>query len=270
MPEITAKDVMKLRQKTGLPMMACKEALERAGGDMDKAEEILRAEQKGKMDTRTERATAEGRVAVAVDGSKAAIIEVQTESDFTARNDQFVSMVDFIAKEALKLPSGPVSPNSGMTGRLDEVRIKTGENMKFARGEKLDGGRFGSYIHHDAKRGALVQVEVAGDGANVDEETLKGICQHIVAHVPPPVAVSEKDMDKATLDRVRTEAEAEAKASGKPPQIAEKIALGKVRKFLEENTLLDQRYIRDDTKPVKEILPKGVTVKRFVRYTVGA
>lgn len=263
--EISAKDVMKLRQKTGLPMMACKDALERADGDPAQAEEILRAEQKGKMDTRTERATAEGRVAVAVDGPKAAIIEVQTESDFTARNDQFVSMVEFIANEALKLPAGPVNPNPAMTGRLDEIRIKTGENMKFARGEKLDGGRFGSYIHHDSKRGALVQVE-----GEVDDETLKGICQHIVAHVPPPVAVSEGDMDKATLDRVRSEAQAEAQASGKPPQIAEKIALGKVRKFLEENTLLDQRYIRDDTRPVKDVLPKGVTVKRFVRYTVGA
>jgi elongation factor Ts len=265
MAEINAKDVMKLRQKTGLPMMDCKEALEKNAGNAGRAEEWLREKLKGKMDTRTERATAEGRVAVAVQGSKAAIIEVQTESDFTARNADFVSMVDFIAKEALKLPTGSVKPDQSMTSQLDAVRIKTGENMKFARGEKLEGGRFGSYIHHDNKRGALVQVE--GDA---DDETLKGICQHIVAHVPPPVAVSEQDMDKATLDRVRSDAQAEAQASGKPPQIAEKIAQGKVRKFLEENTLLDQRYIRDDTKPVKEILPKGVTVKRFVRYTVGA
>jgi len=255
---------MALRAKTGLPMMECKEALEKNDGDPAKAEAYLKEKLKGKMDTRTERATAEGRVAIAVAGAKAAIVEVQTESDFTARNDDFVGMVDFIAKSSLKKPAGPITPDAEMTGKLDSVRIKTGENMKFARGEALEGGSFGSYVHHDCKRAALVQVEGA-----VDEDTLKGICQHIIAHVPPPIAVSANDVPAAQLAQVRADAEKEAAASGKPAQIAQKIAEGKVRKFLEENTLLDQKYVRDDSKAVKEILPKGVVVKRFVRYTVG-
>lgn len=261
----TPKDVMSLRQKTGLGMMDCKEALAAAGGDAAKAEEILRAKLKGKMDTRTERAIAEGRVAVAIDGPRAVIVEVRCEGDFSSRNEMFVTMVNDVAKLALSYPAGPITPDAKMTKRIDDVRIVIQENMAFARGQKLEGGSFGSYIHHDNKRGALVQIDGAADAA-----LLKGICQHIVAHVPPPVAVSDKDVSAAEIAGIRAQAIAEAKETGKPEQIAQKIAEGRVRKFLEENTLLNQKYIQDDTKAVKDLLPKGVTIKSFVRYTVGA
>lgn len=264
MAEISAKDVMTLREKTGLGMMDCKEALLKNGGDMKKAEEWLREKMKGKMDTRTERATAEGRLGIAVQGAKASIVEVQTETDFTAKNPEFVAMVEAVAGAALAQPAGAVRPDGTISKRVDDVRIKTGENMKFARGVTLEGGTFGSYVHHDCKRGALIQVE-----GQADPELLKSICQHIVAHVPPPMSVSAEDMPAETLARVKSEAEKEAAATGKPPQIAQKIAEGKVRKFLEENTLLEQKFVRDDSKAIKELLPKGVKVLRFVRYTVG-
>jgi elongation factor Ts len=263
----TPKDVMKLREKTGLGMMDCKEALTVNQGDMTKAEEWLRAKLKGKMDTRTERVTGEGRVAIAISGSDAAIVEVRCETDFTARNDEFVAMVGDVVKLALKAPAGEIKADSAITKRVDDVRIKTGENMSFARGERLTGGSFGSYLHHDGKRGALIQVE-----GSADPEILTGICMHIVAHVPPPIGVSQADVPAAELDRVRKQGEQEAQESGKPAQIAQKIAEGKVRKFLEEATLLEQIYVKDPAgkMKVKDAVPKGVTIRKFVRYTVGA
>ncbi len=259
----TAKDVMTLRQKTGLGMMDCKKALIENNGSLEAAEEWLREKLKGKMDARTERATGEGRIGIAIEGSSAVIVEVRTETDFTARNDKFVEMVDGVVHNAMKLPAGPVSATPEMTKLIDEVRITTGENVNFARGEKLEGGAFGMYLHHDGKRAALIQIE-----GKADADLLKGICQHIVFH--DPMAVSEADMDATKMEKVRREAVSEAKETGKPEEIAKKIAEGKVRKFLEEHTLLNQKYVLDETKSVKEMLPAEVTVKRFVRYTLGA
>ena len=155
----TPKDVMALREKTGLGMMDCKAALTEAGGDMKKAEEILRTKLKGKMDTRTERVTAEGRIGIAIRGADAAIVEIRTETDFTARNPEFQKLVDDVANAALKLPAGPIKADAAITKRIDDVRIKTGENVNFSRGEHLKGGSFGTYLHHDGKRGALVQID---------------------------------------------------------------------------------------------------------------
>jgi len=266
----TPKDVMKLREKTGLGMMDCKEALTVNNGDMKAAEEWLRAKMKGKMDTRTERATGEGRVAIVIDGTNAAIIEVQCETDFTARNDDFNKMVKDVAAMALKAPVGPIKADAAITKRVDDVRITTGENMSFARGERLQanaGGGFGSYVHHDNKRGAIVQFE----GKAPPQDVLTGVCMHIVAHVPPPVAVDQAGVDAATISKIHAAGLAEAKEAGKPEQIAGKIADGKVRKYLEENTLLDQKYVRDPAgkQSVRDALGKDVKIVRFVRYTVG-
>ncbi len=261
----TAKDVMSLRQKTGLGMMDCKRALSECGGDMTAAEHWLRKELKGKLQQRTERATGEGRIAVAIKGSQAAIIEIRSETDFTARNESFRAMTDDLATMALAQPAGPIQPDSAMTTRVDDVRLTTGENLVIARGEKLQGGGFGRYVHHDGKRAALVQI----DGA-ADEQLLTGICQHIVAHVPAPIGVSEQDVPAETLDQIRNDAMQEAADAGKPPEIVQKIADGKVRKYLQDNTLLNQKYVRDDTKTIKQLLPPDVTITRFIRYTVGA
>jgi elongation factor Ts len=187
---------------------------------------------------------------------------VRTETDFTARNEAFVKTVDEVATAALALPAGDVAATDDMAKQIDDLRITTGENVNFSRGVRLDGGSFGSYLHFDGKRAALVQVEGAADA-----DLLKGVCQHIVFH--DPHGISEDDVPAETIDRIRSEAIAAAKESGKPEQIAGKIADGKVRKFLEENTLLHQKYVLDDSKTVREILPGGVTITRFVRYTLG-
>jgi len=264
---ISAKDVMTLRERTGLGMMDCKEALIQNNGDMKAAEEWLRAKMKGKMDTRTERTTAEGRISTAIKGGEAVIVEIRCETDFTARNDDFQKMVKDVTNLAMQAPAGEVAASDAIKKRVDDVRITTGENMSYARGQHLKGEAFGSYIHHDGKRGAIIQIE----GGTADAELLSGICMHVVAHVPTPIGVEEKDVPADTMKQVQNAAIEEAKASGKPEQIAQKIAEGKVRKYLEENTLLHQKFVKDPAGKlsVKDVLPKGVKIVKFVRYVLG-
>lgn len=259
----TAKDVMALRKKTGLGMMDCKNALTETNGDPAAAEEWIREHLKGKMEKRTERSTAEGRIGVKIEGDQAVIVEVQTETDFTARNEAFLEMIRNVTDEAFTMPVGPVSANDAITKWIDDIRISTGENANFSRGDKIQGGHFGSYLHHDGKRAAIVQIE--GDA---NDDLLKGICQHIVFH--GPASISEDDLPAENIEAVKKEAIQEAKDAGKPEQIAEKIAEGKVRKYLEQNALLHQKYVHDETQAIKDILPGGVTITRFIRYTLGA
>ena len=258
----TAKDVMNLRQKTGLGMMDCKNALAEKDGDATAAEEWLRDKKKGKMDSRTERTTGEGLIAVAYGDGIAAIVEVQTETDFTARNEAFEKMVTEVANFALASNDGDVACTDEMTNLIDEIRITTGENANYARGQRYSGGHFGHYIHHDGKRACLLQVD-----QEVDTEALKGICQHIVFH--DPLGISEDDVPADLIEKIKSDAIQQAKDTGKNEEIAQKMAEGKVRKHLQENTLLAQKYVLDESKTVQEVLPEGATVKAFVRYTLG-
>lgn len=265
---INAKDVMALREKTGLGMMDCKQALIESGGDFNKAIELLRAKLKGKMDLRSDRPSSDGLVIIRTnaDGTAAAMVEISTETDFTARNEKTREAAEKIAVMALAGPAGDVSASKEMTDLIDNLRITTGENIKFRRGVKVSGGSVGSYVHHDSKKGVLLVCS-----AKVDEEIAKGVCQHITAHVPPPAGITEADIPASEVEKVRENAVKEAMESGKPREIAQKMVEGKVRKYLQEITLLNQKYVKDleGKKTVKEILPSGVTVQRFVRYLVG-
>ena len=261
---INSKDVMALRERTGLGMMDCKAALIESNGDMAAAEQKLREKLKGKMDTRTDRAAGEGCVAVAIAGNKAAIVEVRAETDFTARNPEFRSMADAVAKLAATGAAGAAVATDAIKKLVDDLRIKTGENLSFAGGTVVEGPGFASYIHHDGKKGALIVFS-----GSIPADIGTGICQHIVATTPPPVAVDDKGVPADLVKAKQDEAVAEAKASGKPEQIAQKMAEGKMRKYFEEVTLLGQKYVRDDKKAVKEILPAGAQILGFTRVTVG-
>ena len=157
MVEINAKDVMALRNSTGLPMMDCKKALAENNGDRVAAEEWLRKKLKGKMDTRTDRAAGEGRIAVAVKGDAAVIVELRAETDFTARNENFVNAVNAIASEALSGKAGDLVVTESGTKAIDNLRISTGENVSFARARKLEapGAKYGTYVHYDGKLGLI-------------------------------------------------------------------------------------------------------------------
>ncbi len=262
--KIDPKAVMVLRQKTGLGMGACKDALVEANGNAAEAEKILRERMKDKMDSRSERAAGEGCVVVAVNGGKMAVLDVRSETDFTARNDEFRAMAADLATMALSQASGAVSMSAEMTARLDDVRLKTGENVQFGKGVRSDAPAFAKYVHHDHRLAAVIAYE-----GELPEDVGVGICQHIAAHVPTPVAVDADGVCKDEVAKVRAAAQAEAVASGKPAQIAEKIAEGKMRKYFEEVTLLGQAYVRDDKVRVSSLLPKGTKILGFWRYVVG-
>jgi elongation factor Ts len=263
---ITAKDVATLRERTGVGMMECKKALQDANGDLQQAIELLRKRLKGKMEERSGRAAGEGAIAIASSGTAAAMIELRSETDFTARSEIFLATAQRVAQLALAGPAGDVKLTPEMESAIDDVRSKTKENVSLARGIKLEGGAVGGYAHHNRQLGALVQ----GQGP-LPAELLNGLCQHVTAATPTPVGVGEEDLPAEEREKQRLFAVEEAEASGKPREVAEKMATGKLRKWIDENTLLGQIYLRelDKKKPVRDFLPKGASLTRFVRYAVG-
>lgn len=262
---ISAKDVMALRKATGLGMMESKAALEEAGGDMQKAQDLLRSKGLAKMDGRSDRESAEGKVAVAVapDGSKGAIVEINTETDFTASNEAFVKLTQDVADLALQQDAGDVEKTDAMQALIDEVRLVTKENVQFKAGKVL-AGNVGSYIHFTGKIAVLIEVE--GDA---DDALLKDLCMHVSAASPTPLGVNEDEVPEDILAKEREIAKAQAIESGKPEEIAEKMVEGKIRKYLDSVVLTRQPFVKDDKKQIKDLLPKGTTIKQFARYQVG-
>ncbi len=268
MAEINAKDVMNLRNKTGLSMMACKAALAEVGGDPEKAEELLRKQLKGKMDSRTDRAAGEGRVLVVTnaDRSQAAIIEIRAETDFTAKAENFGTMLTKVANLVLAAPAGKVAASPAITAAVDEVRISTGENCSYARGEKLAGvpGSFAFYVHHDGKTASIVQ-SVGG----VNETVLKDVCMHVVAAVPRPQGLAASEIPADIVEKERKFRIDQAMESGKPKEIAEKMVEGGMRKFFEEIALLEQPFVKDPAKKIKDIVGGADKLVAFRRWQVG-
>jgi elongation factor Ts len=176
----------------------------------------------------------------------------------------FVAMANEVAGMSFDQPAGEISFEGKMTEMLDNVRITTNENVSFARGHRVDGKGFGRYVHHDGKLGVLVVFD-----GEVPEDVALGVAQHVAAHVPTPSAADSDALPAEMVAAKREEAEKDARDSGKPQEIAEKIAEGKMRKFFEEVTLLGQKYVRDESMQVRDILPKGVTVTNFYRMRVG-
>jgi elongation factor Ts len=273
---VTAKDVMSLRQKTGLGMMECKQALTETDGHVDKAMDLLRQRGLAKMDSRADRTSAEGRIGTLVspDHTKAAIVEVNTETDFTAGNDSFKAMVVAVTAQVLKQPAGPVAKTDAMQAAVDNVRLTTKENVQFARAHVLGGSpqsRVGAYLHFTGKVGVLVELQ-ADNPAAVSDELLNDLCLHVAAGTPTvALGVTDADIPADIVAKEKEIAKAQAIELGKPEAIAEKMVVGKVRKFFEDHCLILQPFVKDDTKKtrIKDILPKGVSIKAFVRYQVG-
>jgi elongation factor Ts len=265
---IDAKTVMKLRTRTGLGMMECKAALEATAGDEEAAIAKLRAELGAKMNERSDRAASEGTIAVATGAGEVAMIVLTSETDFAAKNDTFRGAAQKIADMALKGPVGDVTVTPAMQALIDNLRITIKENISFARGVKLAAGKVGSYVHHNGKVGVVV----TGEG-DLSDDLLKGLCQHLVAadgkgQWPAPLSIDATGVPADKLAEVKAAAVAEAAATGKPAQILEKIAEGKVRKWTDDNTLLGQVYIRemDAKKPVRDYIPKGARITAFKRF----
>ncbi|MEX2217931.1 MAG: translation elongation factor Ts [Phycisphaerales bacterium] len=271
MPEINAKDVMNLRNRTGLPMMDCKQALEATGGKVDEAEDWLRKKLKGRMEKRTERAAGEGRIAIASNpgSGTAAIVELKAETDFTAKNEKFVKAAQRLAELAMAAPgAGAVAPTPEMTAIVDDLRISTGENISIGRMQKLIGESgttaYGSYVHHDGKTGVLVQAT-----GSISDETLREIGMHITASPTRPLGVTVNDIPVAIVERERKFRIDQSLESGKPKEIIDKMVEGGLRKFFEEVALMEQPFIKDETKKVKDVVGGKAQIVSFYRWQVG-
>ena len=267
---ISAKEVMSLRNKTGLAMMECKKALTEAGGDIDKAEDLLRKKLKGKMEGKADRIAGEGRIGIATsdDGSKAVIVELKAETDFTAKNEGFIKATDELAALALNLDAGSMEPSDEMNAVIDNLRITTGENISIGRIELLtgEGGSttYGQYIHHDGKTGVLIQAQ-----GEVADDTLRQIAMHVAAAMPRPLGLSADDIPADMVAKEKKFRIEQAVESGKPESIAEKIVEGGMRKFFEEVALLEQDFVMDTSKKIKDLVGSGSSLSDFKRWQVG-
>lgn len=263
MAEITASMVKALRDKTGQGMMECKKALQQVDGDSEAAAGLLRKKGLAIAEKKSSRQTSEGLVAIKTDdaGGSAVMVEVQCETDFCARNDVFTSMVEQVASIAIQGDDGPVADDERIDQAIQQALAKIGENMKFVRGIKLSAPRLGSYVHHNGKVGVLVAID--GD---VSDETLSGLCMHIA--FADPIGITTDDIPADVVEKEKAFAIEQAKESGKPQAIAEKIVSGKMAKFLAGKALLEQPFVRDDKKKVKDILGDA-KILAFARYAVG-
>jgi elongation factor Ts len=272
MPEISASRVMELRQRTGLPMMECKKALTEASGDLAKAEQLLRIRSGAKASKAAARIAAEGIVGMAVtaDAKTAAMVELNCETDFVAKNEDFRAFANEIAQRILRERPSDVAALSGRTlasGETIEARRtalvqKVGENITLRRFVRLDAqGRVASYLH-GTRIGVLV------DYTGGSEALGKDLAMQVAA--TKPLAVSREQVPADVVERERSIAAARAAESGKPANIVQKMVEGALSKYLSEVTLLPQPFVKNDKETVGALVQsQGARVNGFVLYVVG-
>ncbi len=272
MAEITASMVKELREKTDAPMMECKKALTEAGGDMAKAEEILRVKLGSKAAKASARVAAEGVVGtwLAGDGKLAAIVEVNCETDFVAKNTDFLALAAKLAELVASKNPADVAALSALTidgktveATRTELVGRIGENLSIRRFVRIQAkGKVAQYVHGGSKIGVLVDV-VGGD-----ETLAKDLAMHIAA--AKPVALSKDQVPAELIEKERNIATAKAAESGKPADIVTKMVEGSVQKYLKEVTLFGQPFVKDDKQTIEQLLKaKGASVPAFTLYIVG-
>jgi len=288
MSEISASTVMKLRKMSGQGMMDCKKALAESDGDLEKAIDLLRKKGLATLSKRAERETSEGLVVcrVAADGKQAVMASLCCETDFVAKSDDFVAtsnkLLDYA--EACSAEKGAERVlDTELDGKkfntvFTETVSKTGEKMQvgdFQRFTVDECGLIGTYIHFNGKVGTMVLIETSDDntaGAENVRQTVADIAMHITA--TKPAALDKDGIDAETIEREKGIFGEQVK--NKPPEIIEKIVEGKMRKFFAENCLLEQPFVKDDSRSVGEVLADAAkqaggeaTIKEFVRFEVG-
>ena len=288
MAEISAATVMKLRKMSGQGMMDCKKALQEADGNIEQAMDTLRKKGLATLAKRAERETTEGLVVSksSQDGKTSVLATLCCETDFVAKSDDFVAMAQKLTDYAMVCPADQGAENileSLVDGKkfsdiLTETVSKTGEKTQVGDYAKyqLDGpGLISTYIHFNDKVGTMVQIETSDDNvaaADVLKQTASDIAMHITA--TKPMALDKDEIDSETIEREKSIFAEQVK--NKPANIIEKIIEGKMRKFFAENCLLDQPFVKDDSKSVAQVLADAAKqaggeakIKRFVRFEVG-
>jgi elongation factor Ts len=287
MAEITAAAVKELRERTGAGMMDCKKALGETAGDMEAAVDWLRAKGLSAAAKKAGRTAAEGLVGVAVEGNRGAVVEVNSETDFVAKNEQFQEFVKNVAQLALQTGGNVENlltaayPAGGTVEEALTNNIATiGENQSLRRSSVLEvvQGVVVPYVHNAVapglgKIGVLVALESAASA-----ETLQSIGKQIAMHIAAanPLALNGDELDPALIERERSIAIEKAKESGKPQNIAEKMVEGGLAKFRKENALLSQLFVMDNKTPVSEVIAaagkeagSAIELKAFVRFHLG-
>ncbi len=286
MAEITAALVKELREKTGAGMMECKKALSETGGDLEGAIDFLRKKGLSVAEKKAGRIASQGLVGVVVEGNKGAIVELNSETDFVARNAEFQAMLSKMLGAALatngdvEAMKNETADGKTMADTLTELIAKIGENMSLRRAAavSVENGVVVPYMHtavvpNQGKIGVLVALESTADkGALADLG--KKIAMHIAASSPRFLSVQDVDAD--TLAHEKSIYEEQAKASGKPANIIEKMVEGRIRKFHEEVVLLEQAFIMDPDKKIKDVvaaaakeLGTDVQLTSYVRFALG-
>ncbi len=286
MAEITATTVAKLRKMSGQGMMDCKKALTETGGDLDKAMELLRKKGLATLAKRAGRDTTEGRVVCQIsdDGKTAVIASLCSETDFVAKSEDFIAAAELLAECGFKATADSGAESlleTQVNGRrfadvLTDTISKTGEKVEvgdYFRYVLNGSGTFGSYVHFNGKVGALLEVETDGDAvAQAVQQTADEIAMHITAI--NPLGLDKDGIDPAVLDKERAIAAEQVK--DKPANIIDKIVEGKIGKFLKENCLLEQPFVKDDSVTVGQALANAAKdaggqakIKRFVRVEIG-
>ena len=278
MAEISASMVMELRQRTGLGMMECKKALQEAQGDLVKAEELMRIKSGAKASKAAGRIAAEGIVGahVAPDAKSGAMVEVNCETDFVSRNDDFVAFAKKVAQLVAERNPTDVAALSGLpldAGTVESLRQamvqKLGENISIRRFTRFaTAGRVAQYLHGGGRIGVTVEF----DGS--DDQVGRDIAMHVAAGAAPgairPVCVSRAEVPADLIEKERAIFTAQAADSGKPADIVARMVDGRINKYLAEVTLLGQPFVKNPDETVEKYLQsKGATVKAFTLYVVG-
>jgi elongation factor Ts len=262
--------VKELRERTGAGMMECKRALVETEGDMDQAVEQLRTSGQAKADKKSSRIAADGKVVIAVNGSRAAVVEVNSETDFVAKDENFIAFVDAVAKSALAsniadidaLNQATLDDGRTVEAARTELVAKVGENITVRRIDQVESDdQLGNYTH-----GARIAAIVSMSGGDAD--LARDIAMHVAAS--NPACIDESGVPGDTLERERRIFSEQAAESGKPPEIVEKMVTGRMAKFLKEITLVGQPFVKDPDVTVGKLLKNAnAIVTRFVRYEVG-
>ncbi|MEP0985343.1 translation elongation factor Ts [Ekhidna sp.] len=274
---ITAQDVNKLRQMTGAGMMDCKKALTEAEGDFEKAVELLRKKGQKVSASRADRETSEGVVFAKTNdaNTEGALIAFTCETDFVAKNDEFMQLGNQIAELAFAEKPASIDALNGMKlgeltvgDKIVELTGKIGEKLEVKAFEVVTGEAVVPYIHSNGKLG--VMVSLANTNGAAVEEAGKDVAMQIAAM--NPVAVDKDGVDPGVVEKEIEIGKEQARAEGKPENIIEKIAMGKLNKFYKENTLLSQSFVKDSSQSVTQYLDsvsKGMTVAEFKRVSIG-
>ena len=282
MADISAADVKRLREKTGAGMMECKNALVSAEGDFDKAEKQLKEKGLAALEKRAERATNEGKIFVKTKGSNAVLVELTSETDFVARNPDFIALGDAITDIALEKGLG--EPNDELNGMVAELATKIRENMTLKRLKLVKAApneHLTQYIHGDGKIGVVVKCE--SDNAEIfKNEEVQSFVFSLALHIAAfgPHALQRSDIDQSWLaeqeDIFRKQMEQDEKLKGKPANILDGILKGKVNKFLADICMLEQGYVKDEKLTVKQAVEEcakkaGVklAISEYVYYKAG-